>query len=447
MLVAARIGDVQLALQTLHHRCKCNGYEVMFNNNALFPLAPVVPDGPAASNRSRPTTGKRDRLARQLQSSRVALGVALVAGGMAYAATAAFVEPAGMAVADNAAQRWGPAAAALAALALSYMAAMRMRRLTPAPSFVLIWTNLVLSAVICAAPLAALMPAFPWQPWMAALLAGMGWHALSDALLRRLDPLRIGITRRSHDRLSVNGLAMKREPVAPGAALHGRMIVDASAYRQWMSGRVPVSDISMVGGMSTPSRGYLAARRLLDVSLALVLLVPVTLVIAVAAVLIRLDSPGPAIFRQRRVGYRQRPFTCYKLRSMRTDIHGGAFTDSNDRRITAIGHVIRKFRINELPQIFNILLGDMSWIGPRPESVELAARYRLNIPGYSYRYLVPPGITGWAAVHQGNVGDIDAAQTKLEYDFYYIRHVSPIMDLLVAFKTVRVILTGFGSRS
>jgi lipopolysaccharide/colanic/teichoic acid biosynthesis glycosyltransferase len=111
-----------------------------------------------------------------------------------------------------------------------------------------------------------------------------------------------------------------------------------------------------------------------------------------------------------------------------------------------VGRLIRKLHIDELPQIFNILRGDMSWIGPRPESITLASQYRLSIAGYNYRYMVPPGITGWAAVNQGNVGGVDAALTKLEYDFYYIRNLSPWMDLLIVFQTLRIILLGGASR-
>jgi len=112
--------------------------------------------------------------------------------------------------------------------------------------------------------------------------------------------------------------------------------------------------------------------------------------------LIRLDSPGPAIFRQQRVGFRGKSFTCYKLRSMRVDHDGPYFTAEEDCRITRLGRFIRRYRIDELPQIFNILKGDMSWIGPRPEAFELADLYHHAIPFYVYRHAVRPGLTGWA---------------------------------------------------
>jgi lipopolysaccharide/colanic/teichoic acid biosynthesis glycosyltransferase len=107
---------------------------------------------------------------------------------------------------------------------------------------------------------------------------------------------------------------------------------------------------------------------------------------------------------------------------------------------------LRKYRIDEFPQIWNILIGEMSWIGPRPETIVLSRWYEREVPFYCYRHMVAPGITGWAQVNQGNVAEIDAATAKLHYDFYYIKHLSPWLDLLIAGKTVATILTGFGAR-
>jgi lipopolysaccharide/colanic/teichoic acid biosynthesis glycosyltransferase len=132
---------------------------------------------------------------------------------------------------------------------------------------------------------------------------------------------------------------------------------------------------------------------------------------------------------------------------MRTDMPAGAhFTAEDDPRITRIGRFIRKYRIDEFPQIFNILKGEMSWIGPRPEALPLARWYAQEVPLYMYRHAVRPGITGWAQVLQGNVAEVDAATIKLQYDFYYAKHFSPTLDLQIAFMTVHIMLTGFGSR-
>ncbi|MCC6983212.1 MAG: sugar transferase, partial [Bauldia sp.] len=133
-------------------------------------------------------------------------------------------------------------------------------------------------------------------------------------------------------------------------------------------------------------------------------------------------------------------------RTMRVGSEGEAFTERNDPRVTRMGRILRRWRLDELPQVWNVLRGEMSWIGPRPESLELADWYERQIPFYSYRHIVRPGITGWAAVHQGNVAQIEAATDKLQYDFYYIRHFSPWLDAIVFSKTLHTVLTGYGSR-
>jgi lipopolysaccharide/colanic/teichoic acid biosynthesis glycosyltransferase len=132
---------------------------------------------------------------------------------------------------------------------------------------------------------------------------------------------------------------------------------------------------------------------------------------------------------------------------MYIDKQGKGFTQGeDDPRITRIGKFIRKFRIDELPQIFNILLGQMSFIGPRPESLELSMWYEMDVPFFSYRHVVRPGISGWAQVEQGYAAEVDGMKVKLEYDFYYIKHFSFWLDILITFKTIKTILTGFGAR-
>ena len=199
-------------------------------------------------------------------------------------------------------------------------------------------------------------------------------------------------------------------------------------------------------GALLPSLLYLRVKRafdLLGVLVALPLVLPILLLTALA---IRLESPGKAVFKQTRMGHRGHPFTCYKLRTMRADAEGPAFTVDADPRITRLGKYLRKWRIDELPQIFNVLRGEMSWIGPRPEALTLARNYARHVPFYDYRHAVRPGITGWAAVHQGNVAEVAAAQEKLEYDFYYIRYFSIWLDLLIVIKTIRTVWSGFGSK-
>jgi lipopolysaccharide/colanic/teichoic acid biosynthesis glycosyltransferase len=151
------------------------------------------------------------------------------------------------------------------------------------------------------------------------------------------------------------------------------------------------------------------------------------------------------------MGYRGTPFTMFKFRTMRhapveTDARTAAMTRSDDDRITKLGRVLRHYRIDELPQVLNIIRGEMSWIGPRPEAVPLSLWYESELPFYRYRHIVRPGITGWAQVNQGHVADVDEVLWKLHYDFYYIKNFSFWLDLLIVARTIRTVLSGFGAR-
>lgn len=233
------------------------------------------------------------------------------------------------------------------------------------------------------------------------------------------------------------------------SATRGTAIYDSRRTEELMTGEVNLSHAANIGlSALLPQRGYLLFKTVVDTAVAILLLPFVLVVLAVAAIAIKLDSKGPVIYRQKRVGYRGRHFACYKLRSMRVgaDQAGPSFTNSSDDRITRVGRVIRKYRIDELPQIFNILKGEMSWIGPRPEAVALANEYGRQIPFYAFRHAVKPGISGWAAIRQGNVGEIEAAKVKLQHDFFYIKNISLSLDAFIAAKAIWIILTGFGSR-
>jgi len=145
------------------------------------------------------------------------------------------------------------------------------------------------------------------------------------------------------------------------------------------------------------------------------------------------------------------PFTVYKFRTMTVAVEGGdlraeAMTQAADARITKLGRWLRFTRLDELPQIINILRREMSWIGPRPEAEILSRWYEVEIPFYRYRHIVRPGVTGWAQVCQGHVTAIGDVQSKLHYDFYYIKHYSAWIDLLIIARTVRTVVTGHGSR-
>ncbi|RAR60206.1 exopolysaccharide biosynthesis polyprenyl glycosylphosphotransferase [Onishia taeanensis] len=215
-----------------------------------------------------------------------------------------------------------------------------------------------------------------------------------------------------------------------------------------ITGRVRVDHLSENEfGSLLPSAMYAGLKRCADLLGALLLLPVLAPIMLLTALAIRKDSPGPALFLQERMGYRGVPFKVYKFRSMYIDRDGKGFTDGDDDpRITPVGKVIRKYRLDELPQLFNVLKGEMSFIGPRPESMQLSEWYERDVPFFRYRHVVRPGISGWAQVEQGYAAEVDGMTTKLQYDFYYIKHFSLWLDVLVLFKTVKTVFTGNGAR-
>ena len=190
-------------------------------------------------------------------------------------------------------------------------------------------------------------------------------------------------------------------------------------------------------------------KRVLDLLLIVVSL-PVTVpLLGVTALAIRLGSRGPILFWQARVGQARETFQMAKFRSMHVGHKGeddAVFADEDDDRVTPVGRFIRTTRIDELPQIWNVLKGEMSLIGPRPEQVELAENFEEALPRYHARHLVRPGITGWAQVLQGYAADVDETRQKLEHDLYYVKHRSLLLDLLIVYLTCKTLLTGFGAR-
>jgi lipopolysaccharide/colanic/teichoic acid biosynthesis glycosyltransferase len=230
------------------------------------------------------------------------------------------------------------------------------------------------------------------------------------------------------------------------AALDGLPVYHWKQVAESLSGMVDIEHLSENNlGSLLPSSIYLRFKRLVDVVIVVAALPVVLPLIAIAAIAIRLDDGGPVVFRQTRMGFRGRTFEMLKLRTMGTRT-GPAFTEADDPRVTRVGRILRKYRIDELPQVVNILRGEMSWIGPRPEFINLANWYEAEVPFYSYRHIVRPGITGWAQTLQGNVAEVTAATSKLRYDFYYIKYFSPWLDVLIVARTIRAVLTGFGSR-
>lgn len=239
------------------------------------------------------------------------------------------------------------------------------------------------------------------------------------------------------------------------AAINGYPVYHWKLLTEALTGQVNIEHLSENSfGSLLPNLAYRKAKRLIDVIAALLALPILFLPLAIVAVMIKLDSRGPVFFIQERMGFRGQRFRMVKFRTMRprppcgdeAEAINDAMTKNDDDRITRLGRFLRRSRIDELPQLWNILRGDMSWIGPRPEAVALSHWYEREIPFYSYRHIVRPGITGWAQVNQGHVTDLGSINQKLTYDFYYIKHFSAWLDIVVALRTVAIMATGFGAR-
>ena len=216
-----------------------------------------------------------------------------------------------------------------------------------------------------------------------------------------------------------------------------------------ITGRVKIDHLSEnIFGSLLPSSMYSSFKRLVEVVLVL-LAAPLWLpVMLITGAIIKLESDGPMFFVQARVGQGNKDFKVYKLRSMCKDSEkdGAQFAQANDMRITQVGKFIRKTRLDEIPQFINVLKGDMSIIGPRPEQRAFVDQFEKEIPFYAYRHVVKPGITGWAQVVHGYAADADDTRVKIEHDFYYIKNFSLWLDILIVVKTIRTIFTGFGAR-
>ncbi|RWO61831.1 MAG: polyprenyl glycosylphosphotransferase [Mesorhizobium sp.] len=235
-------------------------------------------------------------------------------------------------------------------------------------------------------------------------------------------------------------------------ALSGTPVYHVKQISESLTGRVEIQHLSEnTLGSLNPNQAYLKIKQAADWIAALFILVGFSPLLLAVAAAIKFDSAGPALFKQKRMGYRGKIYEVYKFRTMKlgtavVDEKEEAITKAGDARITRLGQFLRKSRIDELPQAFNILRGEMSWIGPRPEALVLSKWYEAELPFYRYRHIVRPGITGWAQVNQGHVAAVDDVLEKLHYDFYYIKNFSPWLDVLIVFRTIRTMLTGFGAR-
>ena len=244
-------------------------------------------------------------------------------------------------------------------------------------------------------------------------------------------------------------LSPEAEKFIADCSLNNIAVFHAESIREMLEGKVQTKHLmeNAIGSLQ-PNPLYMTFKRIWE-SLIIIVTFPITLpIMAITALLIKLENPGPAMFIQERVGQGGKLFRIYKFRSMTIKEVGAKdkFATAEKARVTKVGKFIRKFRIDELPQFFNVLKGDMALIGPRPEQDSFVKQFEQEIPFYGYRHMVKPGITGWAQVVQGYADDTESTSEKLAHDLYYIKNLSFWLDINIVFKTIRTMLTGFGAQ-
>lgn len=233
----------------------------------------------------------------------------------------------------------------------------------------------------------------------------------------------------------------------------GVHVNDLSTFLERETGRVDLDTVNpswliFSDGFSSGRRISTIAKRFFDLVVSSILLALTAPVILVFALLVKLDSKGPAFFKQQRVGLYGEPFEIVKLRSMRIDaeVDGAQWAQKDDPRVTRLGRFIRMVRIDELPQAWSVLKGDMSFVGPRPERPEFVADLETQMRYYNERHMVKPGITGWAQINYPYGASVEDSRHKLEYDLYYAKNYTPFLDLLIILQTLRVVLWPDGAR-
>jgi sugar transferase (PEP-CTERM system associated) len=234
----------------------------------------------------------------------------------------------------------------------------------------------------------------------------------------------------------------------------GVHVNDMASFIERETGRVDLATTNPSGlifsdGFSAGQRVARVSKRLFDIAASLLVLLTTLPLILIAAIAIKLDSKGPILYRQSRVGLYGQHYDVWKLRSMRTDAEVGGqavWAAENDPRVTRVGRIIRNLRIDELPQCWCVLKGDMSFVGPRPERPSFVADLEQQLPYYAERHMVKPGLTGWAQINYPYGASVEDARVKLEYDLYYAKNYSPFLDLLILLQTVRVVLWPSGAR-
>ena len=232
--------------------------------------------------------------------------------------------------------------------------------------------------------------------------------------------------------------------------LAGYPVRSLTAVYEEHTGRLPIVHLAEGWELTAPveRNEYAPIKRAIDVVFTAAL-APIWLVLmGLIWIAVRLDSHGPAIYKQERVGRGGKVFTLYKFRTMGLDaeLDGPQFAAPGDRRLTGVGRWLRRFRADEIPQLLNVLRGDLSLVGPRPERPVFTRRFELTIPFYQYRHLVRPGVTGWAQVNYGYADDEAQTVDKLTYDLYYVKHMSPWLDMQILGQSIWTVVSGFGAQ-
>jgi lipopolysaccharide/colanic/teichoic acid biosynthesis glycosyltransferase len=302
------------------------------------------------------------------------------------------------------------------------------------------------------------------RPWTETMVVITGEKGLADDLVRSpnarvlevLDPLSESPPGPLPEKttLAVDLRAVLSEEMArfvSSTSLAGYPVRSFTGVYEEHTGRLPIVHLAEGWELSVPvgSRGiYEGVKRMLDTALVIVTS-PITLVVGAAiALAIRMESGGPAIFSQARLGRHDEPFTMHKFRTMRvhSESEESRYPLPDDPRLTRVGRLLRRYRADELPQLWDVLLGNVSLVGPRPEWTLLAEEYATTIPVYSQRHLVRPGITGWAQVNFGYADSEADVIEKLSYDLYYVKHMSVWLDLQILGKSFWTVLSGYGAQ-
>jgi exopolysaccharide biosynthesis polyprenyl glycosylphosphotransferase len=297
------------------------------------------------------------------------------------------------------------------------------------------------------------------KPYLRAEVVGYVADELEDGLCGRsplLGPLSVlnrVVDQRSVDQVIVTSRKVSDDLMKDLLVCMRRKVVlaDSKQVIETIAGKIPleyIDDTWLIENIAAKNkRWFWFIKRLMDIAISLIGLCLALPLLPFIALMIAADTPGPVFYSQTRLGRGGKHFTLWKFRTMvqdadRNNVH---WTNHDDERITSAGRILRKVHLDELPQLYNILKGEMSLIGPRPEAVSLVELYQKEIPYYSERHMVTPGITGWAQINHPYGNSIDDAREKLKYDFYYIKNRNFVLDAIILLRTIRIVVTGKGA--